>query len=124
MPKQNKKENWEEYKKHFEANILDGDKIDYCGGAMISPESIWEYLENDLIPIIRQQALQEGKRLERERIRKFIRGEMEQDKSALTCECDGSGSDLSGYCNCGFTRQDTLDDILQFLKDKPKGQNN
>lgn len=55
---------------------------------------------------------------ERERLREYVESEKEQDESALTCDCDGSGSDLGGYCNCGFTRQDTLDSILYSLTQK------
>lgn len=32
-------------KKHFEANMLDGDKVEDCGKAMLSATSIWEYIE-------------------------------------------------------------------------------
>ncbi len=31
-------------KKHFEANILDGDPVNDCGGAMLSAKSVWEYI--------------------------------------------------------------------------------
>ncbi len=31
-------------KKHFEANMLDGDPVNDCGGAMLSARSVWEYI--------------------------------------------------------------------------------
>lgn len=38
-----------QYKKamklHFEANMLDGDDVYDCGKAMISAESVWEYIK-------------------------------------------------------------------------------
>lgn len=34
-----------ELQKHFEANMLDGDSVFDCGKAMISAESVWEYLK-------------------------------------------------------------------------------
>lgn len=38
----------EEVKRDFEANLLDGDKINDCGGAMLSTKYIWEWLEPKL----------------------------------------------------------------------------
>ena len=34
--------------KHFEANMLDGDSIDDCGGAMISAKENFEYVQEVL----------------------------------------------------------------------------
>ena len=36
-------------KEHFEANMLDGDKVEDCGGAMLSAEDVWKYIENELL---------------------------------------------------------------------------
>ena len=33
-------------KENFESNMLDGDKVDDCGGAMLSAKEVWEYLES------------------------------------------------------------------------------
>lgn len=33
-------------KEHFEANMLDGDDIEHCGGAMISAKAVLEYTED------------------------------------------------------------------------------
>jgi len=35
-------------KQHFEQNMLDGDSVEDCGGAMLSAESVWEYLEQSI----------------------------------------------------------------------------
>lgn len=32
-------------KKHFEANMLDGEPVDDCGRAMLSAAEVWEYIE-------------------------------------------------------------------------------
>lgn len=32
-------------KEHFEANMLDGDKVDDCGKAMLSAKEVWDYLK-------------------------------------------------------------------------------
>ena len=34
----------EDLKKSFEANLLDGDKVEDCGKAMLSAESVWQFL--------------------------------------------------------------------------------
>jgi hypothetical protein len=34
-------------RKHFEANLLDGENIYNCGKAMISAELVWKYLLNN-----------------------------------------------------------------------------
>ena len=39
-------EKQEEIKKHFEANMLDGDDVKNCGGAMLSAESVLEYISS------------------------------------------------------------------------------
>ena len=31
-------------KAHFEQNMLDGDKVEDCGNAMLSAKSVWKYL--------------------------------------------------------------------------------
>lgn len=33
-------------KEHFEANMLDGEKVEDCGGAMLSAKNVWEYLKS------------------------------------------------------------------------------
>jgi len=33
-------------RKHFEANMLDGDDVYSCGKAMLSAEAVYEYLKN------------------------------------------------------------------------------
>lgn len=33
-------------KSHFEQNMLDGDKVENCGKAMLSAESVWEYISD------------------------------------------------------------------------------
>lgn len=33
-------------KEHFQANMLDGDKVEDCGGAMLSAKSVWEYIQS------------------------------------------------------------------------------
>ena len=38
----------EKAKKHFEANMLDGEDVFDCGKAMLSAESVWEYLKSAL----------------------------------------------------------------------------
>ena len=39
----------EELKATFEANMLDGDKVNDCGGAMLSAESVWEFIEEFIL---------------------------------------------------------------------------
>lgn len=34
-------------KLRFEANMLDGDKVEDCGGAMLSAKAVYEYLESE-----------------------------------------------------------------------------
>lgn len=36
----------------------------------------------------------------------------------LTCYCDSSGSDLGGFCDCEFTRDATLDDIISIIEEE------
>jgi len=38
----------EEAKKHFEANMLDGTRVEESGGSMINAIFIWEYIEETL----------------------------------------------------------------------------
>jgi len=33
-------------KKKFEANMLDGDKVEDCGGSMLSAESVWSFIHS------------------------------------------------------------------------------
>jgi hypothetical protein len=42
--------NWENTKKHFEANMLDGDPLEDCGGAVLSAESVFEYIKQTCVP--------------------------------------------------------------------------
>lgn len=37
----------EELKKHFEANMLDGNPVDDCGKAILSAEAVWEYIKDN-----------------------------------------------------------------------------
>lgn len=52
----------EELKRFFEANMLDGDKVDDCGGAMLSASSVWEFLDEYFISEARAQALKEAEK--------------------------------------------------------------
>lgn len=36
----------------FEANLLDGDNINDCGGAMISAKYCWEFIESSLTSLL------------------------------------------------------------------------
>ncbi len=54
-----KEAGWEEAKKYFEANLLDGDDIKACGGAMIDAEECWEVVK-DLLETTREEC-KEGK---------------------------------------------------------------
>lgn len=47
-----------EMKDHFEQNMLDGAKVEDCGKAMLSAESIWDYIEQFFPPA--GLALEEG----------------------------------------------------------------
>lgn len=38
----------EEIKKHFEQNMLDGDRLEDCGRTMLSAEHVWEYFKEAL----------------------------------------------------------------------------
>ncbi len=49
-----KEAGWEEAKKYFEANLLDGDDIKACGGAMIDAEECWEVVK-DLLETTREE---------------------------------------------------------------------
>ena len=40
-----------EIKKEFEANMLDGDRVEDCGGAMLSAKSVYEYLYQSISEI-------------------------------------------------------------------------
>lgn len=42
-------------RERFEANMLDGDSIEACGGAMISAEAVLEYLNSE-IPLLLSSA--------------------------------------------------------------------
>ena len=45
---ENKTNEIEQLKKDFEANMLDGDKIDDCGGTMLSAKDAWEWCSSRL----------------------------------------------------------------------------
>ena len=54
------KSDWEkEQKEHFEANMLDGDRLEDCGKAMLSAESAFEYLI-DALQWARQGGIEEA----------------------------------------------------------------
>lgn len=50
---------------HFEQNMLDGDDVNNCGGAMLSAKSVLEYIEEYMYPLAQQE--------ERERIIQIVR---------------------------------------------------
>lgn len=55
-------------RKHFEANILDGDSVDDCGGAMFSAKSVLEYLDEYMPEFVAAQQLALLDRLEKQKI--------------------------------------------------------
>jgi len=51
----------EEIKKDFEANMLDGNKVEDCGKAMLSAEYVYEYLRSFALKLRRETEEQIGK---------------------------------------------------------------
>jgi len=48
------KENFN-FRKHFEANMLDGADVYDCGKSMISAEEVWEYIAEFIVPMFYNQ---------------------------------------------------------------------
>lgn len=46
-------------KADFQANILDGDKVEDCGKAMLSVESVWEYISENMLPFVLEKTREE-----------------------------------------------------------------
>lgn len=66
-------------KAHFEANMLDGDDVKDCGGAMISAETVLEYMTEFFIYLFSQKDTEW-----RERVNREIDGAIK--------ECEGGGN--------------------------------
>jgi hypothetical protein len=65
----------EEAKKTFEANLLDGDKVNDCGGAILDAKDVWEVLEEYIIPEVAREV--------REELLKRIDENLPEEKSGL-----------------------------------------
>ena len=48
----------DKYKKKFEANMLDGDKVEDCGGAMLSVESVWQFIHQSIKDAVKEAKLE------------------------------------------------------------------
>lgn len=79
-------------KQHFEENLLDGDSLDDCGGAMLSAVAVFEYLEERL-ESQKQSSFNEGKQNEREHIIKWLETSnlVKQINGGLRCSIDAHG---------------------------------
>lgn len=53
-------------KERFEANMLDGEKVEDCGKAMLSAESVWEYIHSErtrLLNEVRKEVIGEDEKI-------------------------------------------------------------
>ncbi len=72
----------QEWRKDFEANMLDGDDVYDCGGAMLSAESVWEYIKDRLTEVESQAHSSE---------RSKVIGEIKEMVEKLTIDEMGDG---------------------------------
>lgn len=93
-------------KEHFEANMLDGDDIEHCGGAMISAKAVLEYTE-DLV-----QQLLESLEEEVEKMRKVDA----KDHEAHDWKCNATCHHVTGICLGINTAVDQVKALIQSKK--------
>jgi len=53
----------EQLKEHFESNMLDGDKVEDCGDAMLHAENVWEYVQEVVAQKQKEARIDELERL-------------------------------------------------------------
>ena len=75
----------EKLKSLFEANLLDGDKINDCGRAMLSAEFVWEFLEEEYHAALKRVAAEAVAVTEKQRLEILKRLKLEFD--VCICEC-------------------------------------
>lgn len=97
------------HKKYFEANLLDGDKVENCGGAMIRADEVWE---------VAKEMFTQAEARGRESMVKDVGEYLQHKHDCLICRADrcepapvGTYDEIK--CTCG------LSDLLTKLKAVP-----
>ncbi len=90
---------WEKEKLNFEANMLDGDKVEDCGGAMLSAEDVWRFIK-ELLSTERGEIMEWAK--------KNIIDEVKRTKVLKRGGYYEEINEMVGY-------NDALNDLLDFL---------